>query len=123
LRGRATAGTHLAFGEFGLATRESHWITARQIEATRVIIVRALGHEGRLWIRVFPDKPISKKPLETRMGKGKGDLEAWVAPVRRGRVLFELAGVSADKARRAFTLATHKLPVATKMITAGDGLR
>ena len=123
MRGQASAGTHLAFGEFGLVTREAHWITARQIEATRVTIVRALGHEGRLWIRVFPDKPISKKPLETRMGKGKGDLEGWVAPVRRGRVLFELAGVSMEKAKRAFTLASNKLPVATKMISAGDGLR
>lgn len=119
MRGKASAGTQLNFGEYGLLTQESSWITSNQIEATRVTIVRALGHEGRLWIRIFPDKPVSKKPLETRMGKGKGDTAFWVAPVRRGRMLFELGGVDEQKARRAFVLASHKLPVKTKMVCAG----
>jgi len=122
MKGEATAGGQLNFGEYGLLARESSWITANQIEATRITIVRALGHQGRLWIRVFPDKPVSKKPLETRMGKGKGDLAFWAAPVRPGRILFELGGVDEEKAKRAFDLASHKLPIKTKMICAREGL-
>ena len=118
LRGRALRGTRLNFGEYGLVAQENKRITARQIEATRVTIVRSVGHEGRLWIRIFPDKAITKKPLETRMGKGKGEPDHWVAPVKAGRVLFELGGVEEGRAKEAFRLASRKLPLKTKIISS-----
>jgi len=118
LRGRALRGTRLNFGEYGLVAQENKRITARQIEATRVTIIRSVGHEGRLWIRIFPDKAITKKPLETRMGKGKGEPDHWVAPVKPGRVLFELGGVEEGRAKEAFRLASRKLPLKTKIISS-----
>lgn len=118
LRGKATRGTKLNFGEFGLMAQETRRITARQIEATRVTIIRSVGHEGRLWIRIFPDKVVTKKPLETRMGKGKGEPDHWVAPVKRGRILFELGGVEEGRAKEAFRLASCKLPLKTRIISS-----
>ncbi len=122
VKGIASSGVELSFGEYGLIAQEGGWITARQIEATRVTIVRNLKHEGRLWIRIFPDKSVTKKPLETRMGKGKGELAFWVAVVRPGRVLFEIGGVDERKAKDALTLASHKLPIKTKFICAEEAL-
>jgi len=118
LRGKASRGTELNFGEYGLIAQEAKWLTARQIEATRIAIVRSVGHEGRLWIRVFPDKVVTKKPLETRMGKGKGEPDFWVAPIKPGRILFELGGVEERRAKAAFRLASHKLPFKTKIISS-----
>jgi large subunit ribosomal protein L16 len=115
-RGRATRGNKLQFGSFGLQAREACWLTAAQIESARVAITRHIKRQGKLWIRVFPDKPVTKKPLETRMGKGKGAPEFWVAVVRPGLVLFELEGVPADTAREAMRLAHHKLPIKTKYL-------
>jgi len=120
IKGIATSGDELSFGEYGLVAEEGGWITARQIEAARVTIVRSLKHEGRLWIRIFPDKPITKKPLETRMGKGKGEPAFWVAVVRPGRVLFEIGGVGEAKAREALTLASHKLPISVRFVSAKE---
>ena len=120
IRGIAIGGSRVSFGEYGLATQQGGWITARQIEAARVTIVRSLRHEGRLWIRIFPDKPVSKKPLETRMGKGKGDIAFWVASVKPGRVLFEVGGVGRTRAKAAFSLASHKLPVPTRFIDSSE---
>jgi large subunit ribosomal protein L16 len=119
MKGLATSGSTLSFGRFGLQTLECHWITARQIEAARVAINRHLRRGGKLWIRLFPDKPVSKKPAETRMGKGKGDTEHWVATVRPGRIMFELDGVPEQLAREALRLAAYKLPVKTKFISRG----
>jgi len=116
-RGIATAGSTLAFGEFGLKSLQNGWIKNTQIEATRVIIARQLHKGGKLWIRIFPDKSITKKPAEVRMGKGKGDIDHWVAVVKRGRVLFELGGVPMEYAKRCFRLCAYKLPVKTKFIT------
>ncbi|TEU03469.1 50S ribosomal protein L16 [Candidatus Aerophobetes bacterium] len=118
LRGRAARGTKLNFGEYGLMAQETKWVTARQIEATRVTIVRSVGHEGRLWIRIFPDKAITRKPLETRMGKGKGEPDHWVAPVKAGRILFELGGIGERRAKVAFRLAARKLPLKTRVISS-----
>ncbi|TKJ47789.1 50S ribosomal protein L16 [Candidatus Aerophobetes bacterium Ae_b3a] len=118
LRGRATRGTKLNFGEYGLMAQETKWVTARQIEATRVTIVRSVGHEGRLWIRIFPDKAITRKPLETRMGKGKGEPDHWVAPVKAGRILFELGGIGEGRAKEAFRLASRKLPLKTRIVSS-----
>ena len=118
LRGRAARGTKLNFGEYGLMAQETKWVTARQIEATRVTIVRSVGHEGRLWIRIFPDKVITRKPLETRMGKGKGEPDHWVAPVKAGRILFELGGIGERRAKVAFRLASRKLPLKTRIISS-----
>ena len=118
LRGRAQRGTKLNFGEYGLIAEETKWVTARQIEATRVTIVRSVGHEGRLWIRIFPDKAITRKPLETRMGKGKGEPDHWVAPVKAGRILFELGGIGEGRAKEAFRLASRKLPLKTRIISS-----
>ncbi len=118
LRGRAARGTKLNFGEYGLMAEETKWVTASQIEATRVTIVRSVGHEGRLWIRIFPDKVITKKPLETRMGKGKGEPDHWVAPVKAGRILFELGGIGEGRAKEAFRLASRKLPLKTRIISS-----
>jgi len=114
--GIARKGCNVSFGEYGLQTLESGWVTARQIEAARMAVTRHIKRTGKVWIRVFPDKPISKKPLETRMGKGKGNPEEWVAVVKPGRVLYELTGVTEEVARQAFKIAGHKLPVATRFL-------
>jgi large subunit ribosomal protein L16 len=116
LRGKALRGNSLAFGDYGLQAMTSGFITARQIEAARIAMTRHGKRGGKVWIRIFPDKPISKKPAEVRMGKGKGNLEAWVAPVKRGRVLYEMEGVDSKIAREALRLAAHKLPVRTRFI-------
>jgi large subunit ribosomal protein L16 len=116
-RGVATCGAELAFGEFGLKVLENGWLKNTQIEAVRVIIARQLHKGGRLWIRVFPDKSITKKPAEVRMGKGKGDLSHWVCVVKRGKILFELGGIPQEYARRCFRLAAYKMPFRTKFIT------
>lgn len=116
-RGVATTGATLAFGEFGLKVLDNGWLKNTQIEAVRVILARQLHKGGKLWIRVFTDKSITKKPAEVRMGKGKGELSHWVAVVKRGRILFELGGVPEEYARRCFRLAAYKLPLRTKFIT------
>lgn len=116
-RGVAVTGSVLAFGEFGLKSLENGWIKNTQIEAVRVILARQLHRGGKMWIRVFTDKSITKKPAEVRMGKGKGDLDHWVAVIKRGRVLFELGGVPEEFARQCFRLAAYKLPLRTKFIT------
>lgn len=117
LKGSAQSGDTIAFGDFGMRADQSAWISARQIEATRRVFVRHLHRGGKLWIRVFPDKAVTKKPAETRMGGGKGAPEEWVAVVRRGRILFELADVKQDVASEAARLASHKLPIATSFVT------
>ena len=117
MRGFAHRGSSVAFGEYALVSLDCSRITARQIEAARMAISRHVKRSGKLWIRIFPDKPISKKPLETRMGKGKGNPEEWVCIVKPGRVLYEIQGVSADVARDALRLAGNKLPVRTRVIT------
>jgi large subunit ribosomal protein L16 len=119
-RGLATRGAELEFGDFGLKVLEAAWITDRQIEASRVAMTRSIKRGGRVWIRLFPDKPITKKPAETRMGKGKGAPEGWVAVVRPGKILFEMEGVAQDVAREAMALAAHKLPVRTKFVSRGE---
>ncbi|MFA4983988.1 MAG: 50S ribosomal protein L16 [Candidatus Omnitrophota bacterium] len=116
-RGIATSGSELAFGEFGLKVIENGWIRNNHIEAVRVILARQLHKGGKLWIRIFTDKSITKKPQEVRMGKGKGDVDHWVAVVKRGRVLFELGGVPEEYARQCFRLAAYKLPLKTKFVT------
>ncbi len=120
-KGHATRGNSVAFGHVGLMTLDPGWITSRQIEAARVAMTRVMKRGGKIWIRIFPDKPITKKPLETRMGKGKGNPEEWVAVVKPGRVMFELEGVSEDVARAALSHAATKLPVKTRIITREDG--
>jgi large subunit ribosomal protein L16 len=120
--GKAWRGGELAFGEFGLKALEPAWITDRQIEASRVAITRFIKRGGKLWIRIFPDKPFTKKPAETRMGKGKGAPEFWVAPVKPGRVLFEMAGVDQATASAAMKLAAHKLPIRTRFVTRTGSL-
>ena len=117
-RGKATRGNTVAYGEYGLQTLEAGWITSNQIEAARIAMTRFIKRGGKVWIKIFPDKPITKKPAETRMGSGKGSLEYWVAVVKPGRIMFEMAGVSEEVAREAFRLAAHKLPVKTKFIVA-----
>ncbi|HOS78698.1 MAG TPA: 50S ribosomal protein L16 [Anaerolineae bacterium] len=117
MKGKAGRGMDIAFGDIGLQALEPSWITARQIEAARRAIVRYMKRRGKYWIRIFPDKPVTAKPAETRMGKGKGAVDHWVAVVRPGRVLFELAGVPEDVAREALRLAAHKLPIRTQVIT------
>ena len=114
--GKAWRGSKLAFGEYGLKALENAWITDRQIEASRVAITRYMKRSGKLWIRVFPDKPYTKKPAETRMGKGKGGPEGWTAVVRPGRILFEMEGVSVTDAQEAMRLASHKLPLRTRFV-------
>ena len=116
LKGNSKAGNDLAFGEYGLQALGAHWITARQIESCRVTLTRYIKKGGKMWIRIFPDKPISKKPAETRMGKGKGATEFWVAVVKPGRIMFELAGVTSTDAKLAMTLAGHKLPIRTRFV-------
>ncbi|MBL8148924.1 MAG: 50S ribosomal protein L16 [Blastocatellia bacterium] len=120
MAGKATRGSSLAFGEFALKAMEPAWISGKQIEAARVAITRAVKRGGKLWIRVFPDKPITKKPAETRMGKGKGAPEGWVAVIKPGRILFEMEGVTEEIAREAMELAASKLSVKTKFITRTD---
>jgi len=119
MRGKAYRGSELNQGSFGLQATECGWLTSRQIEAARVAISRYVKRGGKLWIRVFPDKPITKKPAETRMGTGKGPVEYYVAVVKPGRVLFEMEGVNDEMATKAFHLAAHKLPVATKVVRRG----
>jgi large subunit ribosomal protein L16 len=119
-RGKASRGAFVAFGDFGLKALEPGWITQRQIEASRVALTRMMKREGKVWIRIFPDKPVTKKPAETRQGGGKGAPEFWVAVVKPGRVLFELGGVNKQVAQEAFHLAAHKLPIKTKFVTRRD---
>jgi large subunit ribosomal protein L16 len=120
LRGVAQRGNVVSFGDYGLQATEGGWITARQIEAARIALTRYVKRTGKVWIRVFPDKPITKKPAETRMGKGKGPNEGWVAVVKPGRVLYEITGVPEDKAREALRIASFKLPVGTKFVTRSE---
>ena len=117
-RGTATRGAEITYGEFGLQATEAGWITSNQIEAARVAMTRFIKRGGNVWIKIFPDKPITKKPAETRMGSGKGAVEYYVSVVKPGRVLFEMAGIPEEVAREAFRLAAHKLPVKTKFIVA-----
>ena len=119
-KGFAHRGYELAFGSFGIKTLQTKWITARQIEAARVAVTRYMQREGQIWIRIFPDKPITRKPADVRMGKGKGDPAGWVAPVTPGRILFEVEGVSFDIAKEALRLAAQKLPVKTKFVVRRD---
>ena len=116
MRGKAYRGGELVFGEYGLKALEPGWITARQIEAARIAMTRFIKREGKIWIRIFPDKPITKKPAETRMGSGKGHPEYWVASIRPGRILYEMGGVSSKVADEALRLAAHKLPISTKLV-------
>ncbi|MBO5179683.1 MAG: 50S ribosomal protein L16 [Clostridia bacterium] len=117
-RGKATRGNKVVYGEFGLEAVEAGWITSNQIEAARIAMTRFIKRGGNVWIKIFPDKPITKKPAETRMGSGKGSVEYWVAVVKPGRILFEMAGVPEETAREALRLAAHKLPVKTKFVFA-----
>jgi large subunit ribosomal protein L16 len=119
-RGLAWRGSDVSFGEFALQATEASRLSSRQIEAGRMAIMRSVKRQGKLFIRVFPDKPVTKKPLEVRMGSGKGSVELWVAPIKPGRVLFEIAGVTEEQARAAFRLAAAKLPVATRFMARGD---
>ena len=121
MRGNTKGGDMVSFGEYGLKALEPGWISSRQIEAARIAISRSMSRTGKYWIRVFPDKPITKKPAETRMGKGKGAPEGWVAVVKPGRVMFELAGVTEEMAKEAFRLAGHKLPIKTKLVERVGG--
>jgi large subunit ribosomal protein L16 len=120
MRGLAHRGHKVSFGEYGLQALEPAWITNRQIEAARVAITRHIKRGGKMWIRIFPDKPVTKKPAETRMGKGKGSPESWVAVVRPGRVLFELEGISTDLAREAMRLGAAKLPIKTRFVIRNE---
>ncbi|MBN2089651.1 50S ribosomal protein L16 [candidate division KSB1 bacterium] len=117
MKGKSTRGATISFGQFGLKAMEPAWINSRQIEAARVAMSRSIKRGGQIWIRIFPDKPVTQKPAETRMGKGKGSPEFWVAVVKPGRVLFEIDGVPEDVARQALRLASHKLPIKTKFVT------
>jgi len=119
--GSAYRGSTLAFGEFGLKALENCWMTDRQIESARVTLARHLKGGGKVWIRVFPDHPVTKKPAETRMGKGKGDPSHWVAVVKRGKILFEMDGVPAELAKESMRVAAHKIPIRTKFITRAHG--
>ncbi|MCO4292128.1 50S ribosomal protein L16 [Solitalea sp. MAHUQ-68] len=120
MKGNAKRGFELEFGSFGIKSLEECWITARQIEAARIAVTRSMKREGQVWIRIFPDKPITKKPAEVRMGKGKGAPEYWVAPVKPGRIMFEAEGVSLETAKEALRLAAQKLPVKTKFVVRRD---
>ena len=120
MKGDSQRGHTLAYGSYGIKTLESHWITARQIEAARIAATRYMKREGQLWIRIFPDKPITKKPLEVRMGKGKGSVEYYAAVIKPGRVLFEMDGIPFETAKEALRLAAQKLPVKTKFIVRRD---
>ncbi len=120
MRGKATRGSGISFGDFGLKALEPGWITQRQIEAARVALTRMMKREGKVWIRIFPDKPVTKKPAETRMGKGKGAPEYWVAVVKPGRIMFEVGGTTKAVAVEALELASHKLPIKTKISVRPD---
>ena len=120
MKGDATRGTKLAFGDYALQSLQTGWVTSRQLESARRAISNYTQRGGRTWITVFPDKPITKKPPEVRMGGGKGDIESYVAPVKPGRIMFEMAGVTAEVAKEALRLAGHKLPVKTRIITRGE---
>jgi large subunit ribosomal protein L16 len=120
MKGNATRGHELAFGSFGIKAMEGVWMTARQIEAARIAVTRYMKREGQIWIRIFPDKPITKKPAEVRMGKGKGSPEYWVAVVKPGTIIFEAEGVPMDIAKEALRLASQKLPVTTKFVVRRD---
>jgi large subunit ribosomal protein L16 len=122
MRGQATRGNQVSFGEYGLQAAAPGWISNRQIEAARVAMTRHIKRGGKVWIRIFPDKPISKKPAETRMGKGKGNPEGWVAVVKPGRVMFELEGIDEKTARRAMDLAAAKLPIKTRFVVRDQQL-
>ncbi|KIL39760.1 50S ribosomal protein L16 [Gordoniibacillus kamchatkensis] len=116
MKGRAKGGTEVSFGEYGLQALEAAWVTNRQIEAARIAMTRYIKRGGKVWIKIFPSKPITQKPLEVRMGSGKGNVEKWVCVVKPGKILFELAGVSEEIAREAMRLASHKLPIKTKFV-------
>ena len=119
-KGNAQRGHQLAFGTFGIKSLQTKWITGRQIEAARIAVTRYMQRQGQIWIRIFPDKPITRKPADVRMGKGKGNLECWVAVVKPGRVMFEISGVAEETAREALRLATHKLPCKCKIVSRAD---
>ena len=121
LKGKASRGTELAYGNYGLVATEPAWITSNQIEAARIAMTRYIRRGGKVWIKIFPDKPITEKPAETRMGSGKGSPEYWVAVVKPGRILFEMSGVAEDVAREAMRLAGHKLPIKTKFMKKEEG--
>lgn len=120
MTGKATRGNKIAYGEFGLQALEPGWITSNQIEAARIAMTRYTKRGGKVWIKIFPDKPVTEKPAETRMGSGKGSPEFWVAVVKPGRIMFEIAGVSEEVAREALRLASHKLPIKTKIVARTD---
>jgi len=120
MKGNAQRGNQLAFGSFGIKTLESKWLTGQQIEAARVAVTRYMQRQGQIWIRIFPDKPLTKKPADVRMGKGKGNPEGYIAPVTPGRMLFEVEGVSLEVAKEALRLAAQKLPIATKFVVRRD---
>ena len=122
-KGKATRGNTIAFGEYGLVAQEAAWITARQIEASRVAISHSMKKGGKMWIRIFPDKPVTKKPAETRMGKGKGAPEFWVSVVKPGRIIFELEGMNEQDARHLLRLASNKLPIKTRFIKREAGIK
>jgi len=122
MKGNAGRSNYVAFGEYGLQVLESSWITARHIEAGRVAATHFLHREGKVYIRIFPSKPVSSKPLETRMGKGKGEPEFWVARVRPGQICFEIGGVSEDVAKQALSRVAHKMPIRTRLVKRGHGL-
>ncbi|MDR2676645.1 MAG: 50S ribosomal protein L16 [Endomicrobium sp.] len=120
MKGRAKGGTYLAFGKYGLQALEPVWMSSNQIESARIVLSKFVKKGGKIWIRIFPDKPITKKPAETRMGKGKGDPQFWVAVVKPGRVIFEIDGISAIEAKKALVLASNKLPIHTKILIRAD---
>ena len=122
IRGSASSGSSLAFGEFGLQSLEFGKLTSRQIESARIAITRHVKRGGKLWIRIFPHKPITKKPAETRMGKGKGDVDSYVAAIRRGTMIYEISGITPEVAKEAFRLASHKLPVKTRVVYRHEGV-
>jgi large subunit ribosomal protein L16 len=122
MKGAPTSGVRLNFGEFGLQATECGYISAKQIEAARIAMTRHVKRGGKMWIRIFPDKPITKKPAEVRMGKGKGPPEGWVAVIRPGRILYEMEGVDRELAREALRLAAHKLPLKTRFVERSEGL-
>ncbi len=119
-RGKATRGSKVSYGEYGIQALEAGMITSNQIESARIAMTRHVKRGGKVWIKVFPDKPVTKKPAETRMGKGKGAVEFWVAPVKPGRIMFEMSGVAEPVARRALELAAYKLPIKTKFVKGGE---
>ncbi|MEW6558033.1 MAG: 50S ribosomal protein L16 [Elusimicrobiota bacterium] len=120
IKGIASGGTEVSFGEYGLMALGRAWLTANQIEASRIALTRAIKKSGKVWIRIFPDKPYTKKPAETRMGKGKGEPEKWVAVVKPGRVMFEVSGLKKEEAKIAFDLVAHKLPIKTQFLERGQ---